>query len=119
MCILRAIFHFIIFSFAPVAQPDRAADYESAGWGFKSLRARLEKEIVEKILQEEYETFSKIYKSLSKKEMPKISLDEIVEECFLASHEEIVKGNERGIIRAFSLSFAARILQRLKREIEG
>jgi hypothetical protein len=50
--------------------------------------------------------------------MPKISLDEIVEECFLASHEEIVKGNEKGIVRAFALSVAARILQRLKREME-
>jgi hypothetical protein len=50
--------------------------------------------------------------------MPKISLDEIVEECFLGSHEEIVKGNERGIIRAFALSVAARVLQRVKREIE-
>jgi hypothetical protein len=25
---------------APVAQLDRAPDYESGGWGFKSLRAR-------------------------------------------------------------------------------
>jgi len=47
----------------------------------------LEKETVERILSEEYETFSKIYCSIAKKEMPKISLDEIVEECFLASHE--------------------------------
>lgn len=78
----------------------------------------MEKETVEKILSEEYETFSKIYRSIAKKEMPKISLDEIVEECFLGSHEEIVKGNERGIIRAFALSVAARVLQRVKREIE-
>ena|GEM_PF-2738425 len=26
---------------APVAQLDRASDYESAGWGFESLQARL------------------------------------------------------------------------------
>jgi len=78
----------------------------------------LEKETVERILSEEYETFSKIYRSIAKREMPKISLDEIVEECFLASHEEIVKGNERGIIRAFALSVAARVLQRVKRETE-
>ena len=25
---------------APVAQLDRASDYESAGWGFESLQAR-------------------------------------------------------------------------------
>jgi len=78
----------------------------------------LNKETLERILEEEYETFSKIYRSISKNQMPKISLDEIVEECFLASHEEIVKGNERGIVRAFALSVAARILQRLKREME-
>ena len=28
------------FLYAPVAQPDRASDFESAGRGFESLRAR-------------------------------------------------------------------------------
>ncbi|MEO0139376.1 MAG: hypothetical protein ABIL16_03885 [candidate division WOR-3 bacterium] len=78
----------------------------------------MDKKIIDEIFREEYDTFSKIYKSIAKREMPLITLDDLVEECFLASHEEIVKGTDKSIIRAFALSVAARIIQRIKKEVE-
>ncbi len=116
---MKKPFYFIIFSFhAPVAQQDRAADYESAGWGFKSLRARLDKDTIDRIFKEEYETFSRIYRLIAKRDLPLPTLDDLVEECFLASHEEIIKSTDRSILRAFALSVAARIIQRIKKEVD-
>jgi len=77
----------------------------------------LDKNTIDEIFKEEYETFSKIYKSIAKKELPLLTLDDLVEECFLASHEEIVRSTEKSIVRAYALSVAARIIQRIKKEI--
>jgi hypothetical protein len=35
------VFGFGILSRVPVAQPDRASDFGSEGWGFESLQARV------------------------------------------------------------------------------
>ena len=35
------VFGFGILSRVPVAQPDRASDFGSEGWGFESLQARM------------------------------------------------------------------------------
>ena len=42
---------FGIFKLVPVAQPDRASDFGSEGWGFESLQAR-------HILVSSYESFT-------------------------------------------------------------
>ncbi|MEO0201349.1 MAG: hypothetical protein ABIL03_01145 [candidate division WOR-3 bacterium] len=40
----------------------------------------MDKKIIDEIFREEYDTFSKIYKSIAKREMPLITLDDLVED---------------------------------------
>ena len=41
LCIWDLVFGVWIFRPVPVAQPDRASDFGSEGWGFESLQARV------------------------------------------------------------------------------
>ena len=40
-CAFSLITYHNTFSAVPVAQPDRASDFGSEGWGFESLQARI------------------------------------------------------------------------------
>ncbi len=74
------------------------------------------KDDVLKVVGEEYEYFSRIYRSFERKDMPRLSPEEIVEKCITAAQEEIVEGEGEAVIKAYAISVAARILKKVLEE---
>ncbi len=70
-------------------------------------------EDVLKVMEEEYGYFSKIYRAFEKKDMPRLSPEEVVERCLTAAQEEIVRGKGESVLKAYAISVAARILKKV------
>ncbi|NPA79976.1 MAG: hypothetical protein GXO29_02855 [Thermotogae bacterium] len=71
---------------------------------------------VERLLMEEYDHFSKIYRSFTGESMPRLSPEDVVERCLVAVQEEIVNGKGESVLKAYAMSVAARVLQRILKE---
>lgn len=66
-----------------------------------------------RIMEEEYSYFSKIYRSFERRDMPRLSPEEIVERCLTAAQEELVSGKGDAVLKAYAISVAARVLKKV------
>ena len=76
----------------------------------------MDRKEVLKIVEEEYSYFSRIYRSFERKDMPRLSPEEIVEQCITAAQEEIVSGEGEAVLKAYAISVAARIMKKVLEE---
>ncbi len=76
----------------------------------------MDRKEVLKIVEEEYSYFSRIYRSFERKDMPRLSPEEIVEQCITAAQEEIVSGEGEAVLKAYAISVAARIMRKVLEE---
>ncbi len=73
----------------------------------------MDRKEVLRIAEEEYSYFSKIYESFERRSMPRLSPEEIVEQCLTAAQERIVSGKGEDVVKAYAISVAARVVKKL------